>query len=245
MNGNWLLCDFHIHTTFSDGELPLAEVIDLYGRKAFDVIGISDHILDETSWGRYSRENPPAVTPERFPEYLHVLWRETRRAWETYRMLVMPGVEITNDTQGYHILAIDIKDYVEPGQPVEAIVNQIHEQGAIAVAPHPHRGSLDGTQQLMYLWNNRSRFAHLFDAWEVANRDDLFNVVGLKKFNYVANSDFHQPRHLYSWKTLLHCDKNPEAVKAAIRQNEGVSIYLLRADKPLAENGSESPAPSP
>jgi hypothetical protein len=39
----------------------------------------------------------------------------------------------------------------------------------------------------------------MFDAWEVANRDDLFNVVGLKKFNYIANSDFHSPRHLRVW----------------------------------------------
>lgn len=238
MNGNWLLCDFHIHTTFSDGMLPLTEVTDLYGRQGFDVIGISDHLLDEKSWERYFRDNPPAVPPEQFQQYLQALWKESRRAWERYRMLLIPGAEITNDARGYHILAIDIKNYVEPGQSVEAIVNQIHEQEAVAVAPHPHRGSLDGTQQLMHLWNNRRRFAHLFDAWEVANRDDLFNVVGLKKFNYVANSDFHESRHLYSWKTLLHCDKNPEAVKAAIRQNEGVSIYLFREGKPVDENRS-------
>ena len=46
MNGNWLLCDFHIHTDFSDGALPLREVIDLYGGKGFDVIGVSDHIAE-------------------------------------------------------------------------------------------------------------------------------------------------------------------------------------------------------
>jgi hypothetical protein len=37
---------------------------------------------------------------------------------------------------------------------VEVIVDRIHAQGGIAIAPHPHRGALDGTQQLMYLWNN-------------------------------------------------------------------------------------------
>ncbi len=42
MLGNWLLCDFHIHTRFSDGELPLAEAVDLYGRNGF----ITDHVLD-------------------------------------------------------------------------------------------------------------------------------------------------------------------------------------------------------
>jgi predicted metal-dependent phosphoesterase TrpH len=152
--------------------------------------------------------------------------------------LVIPGAELTNNTQGYHILAIDIKDHISPGGSVEAIVAQIHNQGGIAVAPHPHRGALSGTQELMYLWDHHERFVHLFDAWEVANRDDLFNVIGLKKFNYMANSDFHEPRHLFSWKTLLRCDKNPEAVKAAIRNNSGVSIYLFRQGKQMVNRSA-------
>jgi predicted metal-dependent phosphoesterase TrpH len=146
-------------------------------------------------------------------------------------MLLIPGVEITNNTKGYHILAIDIKEYIEPSLSVEEIVKQIHQQGSIAIAPHPHRGALDGTKQLMYLWNRHEEFASLFDTWEVGNRDDLFNVVGLKKFNYIANSDFHEKRHLFSWKTLIGCEKNVEAIKCAIRKNEAVSIYLLREDK--------------
>jgi hypothetical protein len=38
MNGQWLLCDFHIHTQFSDGSLSLNEVVNLYGNNAFDAI---------------------------------------------------------------------------------------------------------------------------------------------------------------------------------------------------------------
>ena len=143
-------------------------------------------------------------------------------------MLVIPGVEITNNTEGYHILAVDIKEYIEPTMSVEEIVRAIHDQGGVAIAPHPHRGSEEGRKHSMYLWENHDEFAKLFDAWEVANRDDLFNVVGLKRFNYVASSDFHEPRHLYSWKTLLRCENAPESVKAAIRRNHLVSICLFR-----------------
>jgi predicted metal-dependent phosphoesterase TrpH len=226
----WLLCDFHIHTAFSDGSLPLRQVVDLYGSHGFDAIGISDHILDLGSLGRAQSagEAPKAVLADGFDGYLEALWSEARRAWDEYRLLVIPGVEITNNTDGYHILGIDVKHYIEPGQPVERIVEEAHRQGGIVVAPHPHRGSLRGTGELMYLWDNHDRFVNLFDAWEVANRDDLFNVVGLRKFNYIANSDFHEARHLYSWKTLLRCEKNTEAIKKAIRTNNGVSIYLLR-----------------
>ena len=42
----YLLCDFHVHTRWSDGRLTVREVIDLYGKTGkFDVIAITDHIL--------------------------------------------------------------------------------------------------------------------------------------------------------------------------------------------------------
>jgi predicted metal-dependent phosphoesterase TrpH len=42
----FLLCDFHVHTTWSDGRLSVREVVDLYGQTGrFDVIAITDHIL--------------------------------------------------------------------------------------------------------------------------------------------------------------------------------------------------------
>ena len=236
----WILCDFHIHTSFSDGILSLTEVVDLYGQHGFDVIGISDHIVDE-KWRQKSlsmNRKSWWIEPDQISLYFHAIWAEAKRAWKKYRMLVIPGAELTNNSHCYHILAIDIKDYIQPDASVERIVSQIHNQGGIAVVPHPHRRAADGSQEIMYIWNNQMRFVNLFDAWEVANRDDLFNVVGLKKFNYIANSDFHKPRHLFSWKTLLLCDKNPEAVKAVIRDNSGVSIYLFRPDKNIKKNNN-------
>jgi predicted metal-dependent phosphoesterase TrpH len=42
----FLLCDFHVHTKWSDGRLSVREVVDLYGSTGkFDVIAITDHIL--------------------------------------------------------------------------------------------------------------------------------------------------------------------------------------------------------
>jgi hypothetical protein len=42
-----------------------------------------------------------------------------------------------------------------------------------------------------------------------------------------------------NFQTLLLCDKNPEAIKDAIRKNVGVSIYLYRKEKEF-ENSSHS-----
>ena len=41
-----LLCDFHIHTSYSDGKLSVPEVVDFYGRLNFDCICITDHLAD-------------------------------------------------------------------------------------------------------------------------------------------------------------------------------------------------------
>jgi predicted metal-dependent phosphoesterase TrpH len=42
----FLLCDFHVHTSWSDGRLSVRDVVDLYGKtRRFDVIAITDHIL--------------------------------------------------------------------------------------------------------------------------------------------------------------------------------------------------------
>ena len=42
----FLLCDFHVHTKWSDGRLAVREVVDLYGSTGkFDVLAITDHIL--------------------------------------------------------------------------------------------------------------------------------------------------------------------------------------------------------
>ena len=64
-------------------------------------------------------------------------------------------------------------------------------------------------------------------AW-AANRDDLFSVTSLKHYPYVANSDFHKPKHLYSWKTLVRSAKPWPAVRSALKANVDIAITLYR-----------------
>jgi hypothetical protein len=72
----------------------------------------------------------------------------------------------------------------------------------------------------------------VIDAWEVANRNNLFAPVSLKRLPFLGNSDFHKPKHIYSWKTLLHCEKETETIKECIRLNQRVSITLYRETQP-------------
>jgi predicted metal-dependent phosphoesterase TrpH len=178
---------------------------------------------------------------EDFSRYMEAVHKESRRAWEEYDMLVLPGIEVTNDYVKFHILGLDVKHRVDPDLSVPEVLEAIQSQGAIAVACHPYKRNGVDHQQSRYLWENHDRFSGLFDAWEVANRDDLFNVVGLKKFRYIANSDFHSEQHIYSWKTLLMCEKTPEAIKTAIRDNDRVAIYLFRDQSPMNSKNKALP----
>lgn len=234
MAEKWLFCDFHIHTDMSDGEHPVEEIVDLYGKHRFDVIAITDHIIDSqcAEQCRASGLKPYAIPEIEFDNYLHRLWGERKRAWKEYNMLLIPGAEVTNNTGQYHILALDIKKYISPDLNVAEIVDAIHAQEGIAVACHPHYKEEVETQPVYaHLWEHRKEYRDIFDAWEVANRDSLFDVVGLRKFNYIANSDLHQKNQIFSWKTMLNCEKNTEAVKETIRKNKRIGIFLFRSSE--------------
>lgn len=227
-----LLCDFHIHTKYSDGSVELSRVIDLYGQAGFDVIAITDHVVNgDTPIGKMAHRLKLSVREDTFDDYLSHVQFEAARALEKYGMLVIPGVEISKNylsaDKSAHLLLLDIKEFVPACLRFESIFLSAREQKALVIACHPHRMS-DMSKNTFFLWNNRDKYARYIDAWEIANRDDVFNVISLKKYPYIANSDFHKTRHLYSWKTMLNCDKDVESVKHCIKHNKGVSITLFR-----------------
>jgi predicted metal-dependent phosphoesterase TrpH len=236
----FLLCDFHVHTRWSDGRLSVREVVDLYGRTGrFDVIAITDHILMQRDLlalaGRVATLGfrKLSLTPDVFPDYLDEIRAEAARAKRLYGLLVVPGAEITQNhlrsRKNSHIVALNIKEYISADQPAEDILRAIRSQSALSIACHPHHRTTRRIEiSTCYLWDHRRKLADLVDVWEAANRDDLFSVTSLKHYPYVANSDFHKPKHLYSWKTLLRCEKRWEAIAAALRSNVDVALTLYR-----------------
>lgn len=227
-----LLCDFHIHTKYSDGSVELRKTIDIFGQAGFDAIAITDHVVNgDSSIGKLAHRFKLSVTSANFDEYISNIRYEAERAWDKYEMLVIPGVEISKNyitpEKSAHMLIIDIKEFIPACLNYEKIFLEAKQQDALIVACHPHHMS-DMSRDTLFLWNNRDKYARYIDAWEIANRDDVFNVISLKKYPYIANSDFHKARHLYSWKTLLNCKKDIESVKHCIKHNKGVAITLFR-----------------
>jgi predicted metal-dependent phosphoesterase TrpH len=236
----FLLCDFHVHTRWSDGRLSIREVVDLYGRTGkFDVIAITDHILMKrdllASLGRVATlgQRRFGLQEDEFDDYLAEVDAEGRRALKEYGMLVIPGAEITQNrlkgSKNSHIIALDIKEYISADQKADDILREIRRQGALSIACHPHHRTTRRIEiSTCYLWDNREKLVDLVDVWEAANRDDLFSVTSMKHYPYVANSDFHKPKHLYSWKTLVRCAKNGPSIKEALRTNVDVALTLFR-----------------
>lgn len=228
-----LLCDFHTHTNYSDGRLTVAELVDFYGQHGFDCVCITDHLADPRRLiGKLSKLSRLTLNPAQLDEYFEVIRREAARAWRKYGLLVLAGLEFNKD--GYtkkssaHLLGIDLKAPISPALDLPETIAHIHAQGGLAVASHPHIMKSEWGKNTLYLWENQDTYAPLLDAWEIANRDNLFQPVGRKRLPFIANSDFHKPKHIYSWKTLLHCEKDPEAVKDCIRRNDGVAITVYR-----------------
>ena len=254
-NGNgsqpqMLLCDFHIHSNYSDGKSSVPEIVDFYGERGFDCICITDHLADPSRLlGKLAELANCTLGQEQVGEYFAVIERERQRAWRRYKMLVMTGIEFNKD--GYtrktsaHLLGIDLKAPVDPSLDIPEIIEKIHAQGALAVASHPHIMKSEWGKNTLYLWENQEKFAPLLDAWEIANRNNIFNDIGLKRLPFIANSDFHKPKHIYSWKTLIHCEKDTKAIKYCIRRNEHVAITLYRdfANAPAnrSRHGFDSP----
>lgn len=226
-----LLADFHIHTTWSDGKLSIAEVVDLFGRSGHDVIAITDHVVNaDTLIGRVTHRFGLTITPENFPAYRDEIERERKRAWDRYRMLVLTGFELTQNAvtrrASAHVLALGVETFVSADGTVEEMLTRARAMSRIVVACHPHEQS-DWFANTFYLWNRRDHVRDLVHLWEVATRFDLFPPVARAKYPYIGNSDFHRAEHLYAWKTLLPCDKRERAIFDALAHGKGLAVTRL------------------
>jgi hypothetical protein len=234
MNG-MLLCDFHIHTTYSDGVLPLPKVVDLFGQSGHDVIAITDHIVNKDSGlGKIAHRIGNSLDPESWKRYADEIDREADRAWSTYGMLILRGAEMTRNTinrnTSVHVLALALDEFLSAdGDPLD-MIGEIRARGAVSVACHPHEMS-EWFANTWYLWNRRKFVAPLIDLWEVGCRWELYPVISRQSLPHLANSDFHRPEHLYAWKSLLQAEKTRAGVIAALKRGTGIGVLRLSAEE--------------
>lgn len=216
-----LKADLHIHSQFSDGQLSVAQIVDLYGQKGYGAIAISDHLCESRgAIGFVSRRLRLSLTPEKFPFYMETLLREKERAMNEYGMLLIPGFEITKNSfinsHGAHVLILGSTEYIDPDLEVEKILHQAKSQNALTIAAHPFKTG-DFEFQTLQLWERREELGQLIDLWEVNYRQRLFDHVLNSGLPLIASSDFHREAHFKSWKTKIFAKAEQEEVFRALR----------------------------
>lgn len=241
------LADFHVHTNMSDGKLPLHEVIDLFGSRGFGAVAITDHLCESQSvLGKASRYLGCSLREDNFHKHMENLRSEARRAWDQYKMLVIPGYEITKNSlsnhRSAHLLALGTDQYVDPNLSVEDLCSEIRRHGGLAIAAHPV-STRKFEKQTYHLWDRRHELKECFDAWEVASGPHIFEEVLHSGLPMIASSDLHHPKQMTSWKSALRCEKSIPSILTAIRQQEiSFSFYT---DPSMASAGLQLLATPP
>jgi hypothetical protein len=228
-----MLADFHVHSTFSDGKMTIPELVDFYGSRGFGCIAITDHICESRTFlGLAAGYLNYTLTQATFPLYMNIIESEAERAWDRYKMLVIPGFEISKNSwsnhRSAHVLGLGIRDFLGADGDIVDLARAIRSQGALAIAAHPvPTGRLE--PQTLHLWNRRRELESEFDAWEVASGPKLFEAVRESGLPMIASSDLHHAGQINSWKTVLHCERHPEAILESIRKQE-VSFQLYKEE---------------
>ena len=107
------IADLHLHTSVSDGMAEVAEVVRYVEQQtSLDLIAVTDH--ETIDGGLRARDLAVRMG---------------------YRFEVIVGAEIT--TRQGHLLALFLEQDVARFQSLSDTLQAIHEQGGLAVAPHP------------------------------------------------------------------------------------------------------------
>jgi predicted metal-dependent phosphoesterase TrpH len=117
------LADPHCHTTASDGMVTPAELVAAALAAGLDLIAVTDH------------DTMAAV-------------EEVRARGEAAGLAVLSGQEITTRWPAQtHVVAWFLERPVKSGMSLEETVAAIHDQGGLAVVPHPFMPSYFGSCQ--------------------------------------------------------------------------------------------------
>ncbi len=217
-----ILADLHIHSTFSDGKLTIPQIVDLYGSLGFGAIAITDHICEEQTWiGKAGHAIGHSLTRATYPIYIEIIKSESLRAWDQYRMVVIPGFELSKNSvfnhRSSHILGLGVTDFIPADGDVLDLARTIRTKGGVSVAAHPV-STRKLEKQTYHLWDRRAELAKEFDAWEVASGPYLFDEVLRSSLPKLATSDFHRPQQINAWKTVFDCERSADAILDSIRK---------------------------
>lgn len=233
-----LLAELHAHTTWSDGDLTVRELVDLVGGRGFDVLCVTDHVVrSDDPWLDAAQRLERGVGREEYASYLAELESEAQRARVLYDLLLIPGLELTyNDLDpalAAHAVAIGLRTFVSVDAGLDGAIETAAQAGAAIVAAHPFDGEPAAcAPRLTQRWARDEALRGLAHRFELFNRTQLFGWVADAGLPAVAAGDIHVAAHLSGWKTLLPCRRSEESVVGYLRSPR--PVYLTRLERHAA-----------
>jgi hypothetical protein len=230
-----LLCELHAHTSWSDGELSLGAVVDLYGTAGFDVLCVTDHVLrGDDPWPL--RHGRPCVDATNVGAYFAEIERQRARALSAYGLLLVAGLELTyndpNPDRAGHAVAVGLHSLVAMDDGPAAAMEQARTAGAAILAAHPHESRPTPAVPFptRYFTRHWRQLRGLFDRVELFNGRQLFGWVAEAGLPAVACGDLHRAEHLPGWTTLVPCEQYEEALVDHLRSSR--PVFLTRLERP-------------
>lgn len=200
-----LKLDLHIHSKYSeDATGTPKEIIKLLQKKGLHGMAITDHNNIRGSLKALK------VAPKDF--------------------IVITGVEIS--THDGHLLALNVKDNIPRGLPLEETIEKIFDAGGIPIVPHLFR-SMSGIKKNKLRKNlNKITSIEVFNACSTP-QSNLKTIKIAKQYNLggTGGSDTHIPEYAgYGYTTIDTTDESVDNIISMINEKktwgEGITLPL-------------------
>lgn len=220
-----LVCDLHMHTVFSDGDVWPAIRVQEAIRDGLDVISITDHL-------EYQPHQKDLPHPDRNRPYQLAI-----EAAGNSDLIVINGAEITRSMPPGHFNALFVKDVNALNQEdAMEVFREAKRQGAFVFWNHPHWTAQkpDGVAKLTD-FHFRLLEEELFSGIEIYNHttysDEALDIAGSYELTVLGTSDIHG---LIDWQYQLEkgahrpvtlafaSERSPESVKQALLERRTV-----------------------
>jgi predicted metal-dependent phosphoesterase TrpH len=186
--------ELHCHTTFSDGFASPEACARVASRRGLRILAITDH---NTAEGGLLYWDQPMVSD----------------------VLVIPGEEVSTDRG--HVLVYFVRETIPPGR-LEAVLDQVNAQGAIAYLAHPYHIPLGNRWRSKAIFQLQERQIYQFAGIEVENGHNrtLANKMATSlaqqlQLNSISGSDAHIPVEIGNARTQVEL---PSLDTSGVRQ---------------------------
>ena len=215
--GQWLRGNLHTHTTASDGERIMSEVIDDYAGRGYDFLMISDHDM-LTGPGEYDAHDSKGMT-------------------------LIPGNEISRG--GCHMLHVNADRLTEAHADRQQAINEVNASQGFIIVNHPNWGRNFNHCPIDHLieWDGYAGIeiyngvvAYLEGSPYATNKWDILLAQDRRVWGF-ANDDSHfkEGNVGQGWNVAYATDRGANTIAAALQHGRfyastGVKITRIQVD---------------